>query len=151
MIPNGNLLNLNCPNEIINVVNLDHLGSISICQKPKLASNLLKRLAPLSCPSNVSTEGKTCLSRHSLAFNFVRSTQILTWPFGFGTITIPAHQSQFSHSLQFLFDLGKKWYGDCQGTDRAKGWAPCFNFIQLSLSLPNPVNNDGNISMIYCS
>ena len=44
MIPNGNLLNLNRPNRVINVVNLDDSGSISICQKPELASNLLKCL-----------------------------------------------------------------------------------------------------------
>ena len=125
MIPNGNLLNLNRPNGVINAVNLDDSGSIFICQKPELASNLLKCLAPLSCPSNVSTGGKTCLSRHTLAFNFVRSIQILTWPFGFGTINHSGtpvrwfgnlcNHSQFSHSLQFLFDLGKKWYGDSSG------------------------------------
>ena len=75
------------------VVSLDDSGSISICRNPELASNFVKYFAPPSWASVVSTEGKTCRSRHTLAFNLVKLTQILTFPFGFGTTTIPAHHS----------------------------------------------------------
>ena len=75
------------------VVSLDDSGSISICQNPQLASNFVKYFAPPSYASVASTEGKTCRSQHTLTFSLFKSTQILTFSFGFGTTTIPAHHS----------------------------------------------------------
>ena len=77
----------------MNVVSFDDLGFISICQNPELASNLEKCLAPPSCAKVLSTEDRMCHSRQTFAFNFVKSTHILTLPTGFGTTTIPAHHS----------------------------------------------------------
>ena len=40
-----------------------------------------------------STDDIGCISRLTALFRWVRSTQILTLPFAFGTTTIPEHQS----------------------------------------------------------
>ena len=45
-MPKGNLLNQNLPNRVINVVRGFDISSNGICEKPQLASNLLKTVAP---------------------------------------------------------------------------------------------------------
>ena len=42
--------------------------------------------------SKASIFGREYVSRQTFSFSFVRSTHILIFPFGLGTVTIPAHQ-----------------------------------------------------------
>ena len=64
-----------------------------ICQNPELASRIENTVAPESWASICSMAGNGCLSQHTFSFNLVRSTQICTLLFCFGTTTNPAQHS----------------------------------------------------------
>ena len=92
-MPNGRRLKQNLPNGVIKVVRrADSLAS-GICQNPELASNFVNTLAPANWAKVCSTAGRGCHSLQTLSFRRVRSTHIRTFPSGFGTTTIPEHQS----------------------------------------------------------
>ena len=63
------------------------------CQKPFFVSRVEKTVAPASFAMVSSTVGKTKASRWTEPLSFFRSTQILTSPFFFRTVTIGAHHS----------------------------------------------------------
>ena len=93
VIPKGSLLKQNLLNGVMKVVIRDDSWDSSTCQNPELASSLVNILAPLICARVCSTEGKICLSLCTLLFSLVKSTQIQTFPFAFGTTTMPEHHS----------------------------------------------------------
>ena len=58
LIPKGNTLKQNCPHGVMNVVKgLDPQANL-ICQKPQLASSLVKTVEPANLPNVVSTAGR---------------------------------------------------------------------------------------------
>ena len=91
-MPNRSLWKQKQPKGVINVViNADSRARGS-CQKTELASSLERMLAPASFPSTWSTDGSGCCSRWTLWLSLVRSIQMQTFPFGFGTTAMPEHQ-----------------------------------------------------------
>ena len=70
------------------------------CQKPELASSLVKTLDWPISPRRASISGSGWFSRYTLSFNFVRSTHMRTFPLDLGTTTIPAHQGVGSSTLR---------------------------------------------------
>ena len=93
LIPNGNLLKQNLPNGVINVVKSFDCSPSETCQYPLFASSLLKTLPCPSFERLSYTDGAGCTSRLTSFLSCVRSTQIRTLPFAFGTQTIPEHHS----------------------------------------------------------
>ena len=77
----------------MNVVNRADSSDKGICQNPELTSKIENTVAPESWPNICSIAGNGCYSLHTFSFNLVRSTQIRTLPFCFGTTTNPAHHS----------------------------------------------------------
>ena len=120
----------------MNVVRRDDSGVSGICQNPELASNFVKIFAPANCANVCSTAGSWWCSRRTLLFNCVRSTQILTLSCGFGTTTIPEHQSVGSLTgtitprclilSNSALTLGNRGTGTRRGVVNAKGLAPSF-------------------------
>ena len=92
-MPNGSLWKQKRPNGVIKVVNNAESGDRGTCQRPELASSLEKMMAPEIWARTWSTDGRGCRSRQTLSLSLVRSTHIRTFQFGFGTTTIPVHQS----------------------------------------------------------
>ena len=86
--PKGRRLKQNLPNGVIKVVRGHDSDANGICQKPELASTLLKTSAPANCPSVWSTHGSGWFSQRTLSFNFVKSTQMRTFLLGLGTTTL---------------------------------------------------------------
>ena len=78
---------------VINVVSNADFGARGTCQKSELVSSLERMLAPASFPSTWSTDDSGCHSHRTLWLSLVRSTQMRTFPFSFGTTTMPANQS----------------------------------------------------------
>ena len=112
-IPNGNLLNRYLSKGVINVVKWRDSSARFICQNPEFASSLVKTLLPDNFANDSSTDGRGWFSLLNDSFNCVRSTQILTWPFGFGTTTMPEHHSvgssTFEITLILAFFLAHLW------------------------------------------
>ena len=131
VIPNGIRLKQNFPKGVIKVVSKEDSWASSTCQNPELASSFEKNFAPPICARLCSTEGRIWHSRQTLSFSLVRSTQILTLPFGFGTTTIPAHHSVGCFTLEITprpsilwssaFTFGRRGRATLLGVVRAKG------------------------------
>ena len=111
-------LNANLPNGVMKVVsNLLSLDNL-VCQNPIFKSILLKYFAPERRPKLWSIAGNGKFSRLTLSLRRDRSMQILIFPLGFGTTTIPAHQSVgwstrkitpvFFHVFKLLLHLRKQ-------------------------------------------
>ena len=92
-MPKGSRLKQNLPSGVIKVGSNAESCESSTCQNPELASSLVKTLAPPICAKVCSTEGKICHSLCTFLFSMVKSTQIRTFPFDFGTTTMPEHHS----------------------------------------------------------
>ena len=83
--------------------------------------------------------GNGCLSQHTFSFNLVRSTQIRTLLFCFGTTTNPAHHSvgssifsmtpNFSILVNSFLTCGNSGMATQQGVERTYGLAPGFKQI----------------------
>ena len=86
-------LKQNLPNGVINVVRRPDSLASGICQNPGLASNFVNMLALANWAKVCSTARRGCRSLQTLSFRRVRSTHSQTFPPGFGTTTIPEHQS----------------------------------------------------------
>ena len=76
-----------------NVVSNAESGEIRTFQNLELVSNFEKKVAPDNWARTWLTAGSGLHSCQTLSLSLVRSTQIHTFPFGFGTTTMPAHQS----------------------------------------------------------
>ena len=119
----------NLPKRVIKVVSNAESCESSTCQNPELASSLVKTLAPPICAKVCSTEGNICRSLCTYLFSMVKSTQIQTFPFNFGTTTMPEHHSvgwvtfSITPSCNILCNsvstLGKSGMATCLGI--AKG------------------------------
>ena len=104
--------------------------------------------SPIS-PRRESIFGRGYVSLHTLSFSFVRSTHIQTFPFGLGTVTIPAHHSvgcsiflitpSFSILASSAFTLVFVGKGMHLGVVMANVLAFGFNWISYSpSSSPSP-------------
>ena len=71
---------------------LDSHASL-ICQKPELASSLVKTLEPANLPRVVSTAGSGWFSLLTYLLSLLKSTHTLTFPLLLGVTTMGAHQS----------------------------------------------------------
>ena len=110
-----------------------------ICQKPLLASNLLKTAAPANCAKVSSTLGIGWTSRSTLSLSGLRSTQMRTAPLGLGTTTMPAHHGVGSSTLEMTprfsircnssLTFWRSGMGTLRGVYIACGWAPSRNFF----------------------
>ena len=160
VIPNGSLLKQNLPNGVMNVVRMADSSESRICQNPELASSFEKTLAPVSWAKICSTEGRMRRSLWTHSFSFVRSTQIRTFPFGFGTTTIPAHQSvglstlvmtpNCSMRCNSACTLGSNGSATLLGVERANGLASCLCLMWYSpFSVPRPLKSSGYLAMRF--
>ena len=141
-MPNGKRLKQYLPNGVRNVVSDLDSGAKGIRQKPELASNFEKTVAPATRAKVWSTAGRMCLSRWTLWFSLVRSTQMRTFPPDLGTTTMPAHHSVSSSIrettpnrsilsiLAFTFDING--IAILRGTLIAYSSAPSCNVIRYS-------------------
>ena len=155
-IPNGILLKQNRPKGVMNVVSKRELSARGICQNPLLASSLLKTFAPASCAKTLSTFGSGCVSRRTCVLRGLRSTQMRTVPFCFGTTTNPAHHgigtftfeitprdSILVNSSLIFFRSGR---GTLRGVWSAKGCASGRSRIsKFPSNVPSRVNRSGNL------
>ena len=151
-MPNGRRLKQNLPNGVIKVVRrADSLAS-GICQNPELASNFVNTLAPANWAKVCSTAGIGCRSLQTLSFRRVRSTHIRTFPSGFGTTTIPEHQSVGSWTRlttpslcirsSSALTFGSIGIATLRGVVRANGLESAPSCIRYSPSnFPSPLNN----------
>ena len=142
----------NLPNGITKVVRrADSLAS-GICQNPELASNFVNTLAPANWAKVCTNAGRVCRSLQTLSFRRVRSTHIRTFPSGFGTTTIPEHQSvgSWTHlttpSLYIrsrsALTFGSIGIATLRGVVRANGLESAPSRIRYSTSnFPSPLNN----------
>ena len=103
VIPKGNQLKQYLPKGVMKVVSRAESRESSTCQNPELASSFENILAAPIWANVFSTDGNIWRSRHTLSFNLVKSTQILTWPLGFGTTAIPVHHSVDCSTLEITF------------------------------------------------
>ena len=153
-IPNGKRWKQYLPKGVMNVVNSDDSCDRGTCQKPEFASNFVNTSAFRSCASVSSTAGSMCLSRLIDAFSFVRSTQIRTFPLGFGTTTIGTHQSVGVSTFEITWSdsivdnssltFGRSGNAIRRGVLTANGLAPSFRHIRYSSrSVPNPLKISG--------
>ena len=136
-MPKGSRLKQYRPYGVINVVSRADCLESFICQKPALASSLENIVDPPICARICSTNGKMCLSLCTLAFNFVKSTQMRILPLGLGTTTIPTHQSvglstlviipMFSIRVSSCFTLGNNGRATLHGVVSAYGFASCLS------------------------
>ena len=136
--PEGKSSETKPPKGIMNVVRWDDSGVSGVCKNPELASNFVKIFAkPTVLMSVPQTEAGGVLVVHrTLLFSCVRSTQIITLSCGFGTTTIPEHQSvgyltgTITPSCLILsnsaLNLGKRDTGTWCSAVNAKGFAPSF-------------------------
>ena len=144
-MPNGRRLKQYRPKGVMNVVSGEDYGDNGICQNTEFASNLENTLAPAIWARVCSTAVRGCLSQRTFSFNFVRSTQIRTRLFGFGTTTIPAHQSvgdsicEITPSFSILWSsaltLSIKGIATLRGAVRANGTAPSLSWMEFSPAL----------------
>ena len=130
-------------------------GAKGICQKPLLASSLLKMVAPARSARVSSTFGIGCGSRRTFSLSGLRSTHILTSPDRFGTTTMPAHQSVGVSILEITpmhsmrssssFTFGLRGMGTLRGTYSECGSASSRSLIRYSSPIvPRPWNTRGN-------
>ena len=112
-IPKGSRFMQKRPNGVKNVVRRLDSGSKGICQNPLFASSLVKTVDPERRARSSSTDLSGWTSRRTALFRAVRSTQMRTVSFGFGTTTIPEHQSvgpstreMTPSASDFSFDFG---------------------------------------------
>ena len=135
------------------VSNFDLMDNF-LCQKAEFASSFVKTLELPTFPRVYSTDGKGWTSLLILAFNFAKSTQILTSPEGLGTTTMGAHQSVGSSIIlmtpisnilyisSLVFDNNDR--GTFLGVVRAKGLGFSINLISYSPGIsPRPLNKSG--------
>ena len=125
-----------------------------ICQNPEFASSLEKTDAVCNCANVFSTDGIWWNSLRTLSLSLVRSTQIHTSSFFFGTTTSPNHQSVGTSTLEitpcssilssWTFTFSFRGRATRLGAESENGWALSFNLtVYCSSSFPNPVNSLG--------
>ena len=157
-IPKGNCQKWYRPNGVMNVVSNVESGDNGICQNPELASSFVNSFAPANWASVWLTPGSGCLSHLAHRLSHVRSTQILTRLFDFGTTTILEHHSVGWVTLE-ITPLLSVLSSSCQtavrrgivtplGVERENGCALSCSSILYSLSnFPNPLKSEGNSLM----
>ena len=130
-----------------------------ICQKPPLASNVLKTLAPDRCARVSSTLGRWSTSQWILSFSGLRSIQIQIAPLYLKTATMPAHHSVGSSTLEITpidsiqssscLTFGHNNSAMFLGAKRAHGFASGLILIVYSSpKFPSPWNTDAYFSCI---
>ena len=157
-IPKGNCRKWYRPNRVMNVVSNVESGDNGMCQNPELASSFVNSFAPANWASVWSTPGSGCLSHLTHWLSHVRSTQILTWLFDFGTTTILKHHSVGWVTLA-ITPLLSILSSSCQtalhrgivtplGVERENGCAlSCSSILYSPSNFPNPLKSEGNSLM----
>ena len=142
---NGKRLKQYLPNRVRNVVSSLDSGAKGICQKPELASSFEKTVAPATRAKVWSTAGRTCLSRWTLWFSLVRSTQMRTFPPNLGMTTtdpdlgkttMPAHHSVGSSIREITPNRSILWISASpkpQIWNNVYFFTPCFtSFLRVA-------------------
>ena len=116
-IPKGSQFIQKRPNGFKNDVRSLDSGSRVICQNPLMASSLVKTVDLERRTRSLSTDLSGWTSRRTALFRAVRSTQMRTLSFHYGTTTIAEHQyvgpstGEMSplcqHAVDFSFVFGK--------------------------------------------
>ncbi len=130
-------------------------SSSGTCQNPLFASSLLKTLPCPSFERLSSTVVIGCTSCLTPLFSCVRSAQIRTLPFAFGTQTIPEHHSVETVTGEIILCLSidsilaltfsNMGWGTFPGLYRQTRTASSRIVIWYSvLSFPSPLNSCGN-------
>ena len=80
----------------------------------------MKKFDSLVGANRLSIFGRGYVSRRTLSFSFVRSTYMRIHPYGFGTTTMPAHQSvgmsTFEMTLSFSILCSSSLTFDMKGS-----------------------------------
>ena len=141
----------------MNVVRSVEPGARGICQNTELPSSVVKTLAPAYWASVWSTAGRGCLSRLTLSFSLVRSTQIHTFELLFGTTTMLEHHSVGSMTLAITPNSSilcnscrtrsRRGIATRRGVERENGSASSHNsIVYFPSNFPSPWKREGNSS-----